>query len=257
MRQLACILIALAIAGVYGDEPDKLVNGIPTTIEKNPHCVSLRIKNSHFCGGSIIDEKFILTAGHCVALLVQNPSLKQQATVVTGTTYLNSGGQHYEIKNVWYHDNYNPRALGRGPYDLGLIELTGPIQFDEKTQPIKLPTKDVKKGDSVTIAAWGSTGFRKTMHNELQKLNAGVMLPNECQTYHSLFMRIHQKNEFCTLIKKGVGLCNGDSGSGLYDDETGCIVGLVSGGRPCAEGYPDVYTKVYPYISWINEKMGK
>ncbi|XP_018377214.1 PREDICTED: chymotrypsin-2-like [Trachymyrmex cornetzi] len=254
MGQRTCLLIALAVLGVYGDEPNKLVNGIPTTIEKNPHCVSLRINNSHFCGGSIIGSQYILTAGHCVAPLFSDDSLRKSVTVVTGTTYLDKGGQVYNVEKLWHHDNYNPRALGRGPHDMGLIKLTSPIEFSPTQKPVKLPTKNVTKSDSVTIAAWGSTDFNKPVHNNLQKLTADVMLPDTCQIYHSFIMKIY-KNEFCILIKEGIGLCKGDSGSGLIQDSDGTIIGLVSGGRPCAKGYPNVYTNVYPYLSWIKEKM--
>lgn len=36
----------------------------------------------------------------------------------------------------------------------------------------------------------------------------------------------------------------------MYNDE---LVGVVSFGAPCALGFPDVYTNVYLYKSWINE----
>ncbi|XP_011867932.1 PREDICTED: chymotrypsin-1-like [Vollenhovia emeryi] len=254
MTQLACILIALAIVGVYGDEPEKLVNGIPADVKDYPHCISIRANGNHMCGGSIIDKQYILTAAHCVVPLMQDSRLRESVTVVTGTTYLNAGGQAHKVEKMWYHDNYNLRALGRSSNDIGLIKLTEPIEFGPTQQAIKLPTKDIAKGDAVTIAAWGSTGFGKPIHDNLQKLNAKAMLPEECQAYHSFLMHIN-KNEVCTLITKGTGLCHGDSGSGLIQDSDGTIIGLVSGGRPCATGYPDVYTNVFRYVSWINEKM--
>lgn len=81
-----------------------------------------------------------------------------------------------------------------------------PIEFGPTQKPVKLPTKNVTKSDGVMIAAWGSTGFNKPVHNNLQKLTANVMLPDTCQVYHSFIMKIY-KNEFCILIKKGIGLC--------------------------------------------------
>jgi len=254
MKQLACILIALAVVGVYGDEPDKLVNGIPAKIEDYPHCVSIRVNNNHMCGGSIIDKQYILTAAHCVVPLLQDSRLRQAATVVTGTTYLSKDGQNYKIEKLWHHEKYNLRALGRSPYDIGIIKLASPIELGPNQKAIALPTRDIAKDDKVTIAAWGSTGFRQPIHDNLQKLSSTVMLPEECQKYHLLLMNVH-KSELCTLITKGTGLCHGDSGSGLINEDEGTITGLVSGGRPCAQGYPDVYTSVYYHKSWIEEKM--
>ncbi|XP_011156988.3 chymotrypsin-2-like [Solenopsis invicta] len=258
MRQISCILIALAIVGVYGDEPDKLVNGIPTTIEEYPHCVSLRVKdNNHFCCGSIIDPEYILTAGHCIVPLEQDSSLMESLTIVSGTTYLDNGGEVHKAAKVWLHENYNTRSSGRGPYDIGLIKLTKPMEFGPTQRSVLLPTKKSEKNMEVTIGAWGSEGFRKPIHNNLQKLDASVMLADTCQTYHHFIMKIH-KHEICTLIKRGTGMCNGDSGSGLItntDIEKREIVGVTSGGIPCATGYPDVFTDVYSYVSWIKEKM--
>ncbi|XP_024885004.1 chymotrypsin-1-like isoform X2 [Temnothorax curvispinosus] len=253
MKQLACILIALAIVGAYGDEPDKLVNGIPANIEDYPHCVSIRVDNTHFCGGSIIDKQHILTAGHCVAPLIQDSRLRKSVTVVTGTTYLNEGGQSHKVEKLWYHDDYNPRA-SRGNYDIGLIKLTSPIQFGPKVRQIGLPRRNIAENDGVTIAAWGAMGLGKPIHKNLQKLYANAMLPQECQQYHGNSMLIHN-NEFCTLISYGTGLCTGDSGSGLLRNSDRTIVGLVSGVRPCAIGYPDVYTNVYTFVPWIQQKM--
>jgi len=258
MKQLACILIALAVVGVYGDEPDKLVNGIPTKIENYPHCISMRNYGSHMCGGSIIDKQYVLTAAHCLVSLIQNPLSKRTVTVVAGTTYLNQGGQSYKIANMWVHESYDPNdPTGRGPYDIGLIKLATPIQFSSSAQAIKLPSRDIAANDAVTIAAWGSTGYGRPIHNDLQKLSSKAMPPNICQEYHKGVMRVHQTNEFCTLIAKGTGLCHGDSGSGLIRDSDRTLVGLVSGGRPCATGYPDVYTNVFPYIFWLREKMAE
>ncbi|XP_018303724.1 chymotrypsin-1-like [Mycetomoellerius zeteki] len=110
-----------SFTGIYGDESEKLVNGIPTSIQQYPHCVSLRNDNKHFCGGNIIDSRYILTAGHCVAFLVHK-SLRQSLTVVTGTTYLNTDGQDYKIEQVWCHENYDPFDT-RSPHDIGLIKV--------------------------------------------------------------------------------------------------------------------------------------
>ncbi|XP_077260637.1 chymotrypsin-2-like [Temnothorax americanus] len=256
MKQISCILIALAtIVAVYGDEPEQLVNGIPANIEDYPHSVSIRVNNNHICGGSIIDKQYILTAAHCVVPLIRDSKKMQSTTVVAGSAYLNSGGKAYKVQRLWIHENYNPNSpSGRAPYDIGLIKLTLPIQFGPKVRQIGLPRRNIAENDGVTIAAWGAMGLGKPIHKNLQKLYANAMLPQECQQYHGNSMLIHN-NEFCTLISYGTGLCTGDSGSGLLRNSDRTIVGLVSGVRPCAIGYPDIYTNVYTFVPWIQQKM--
>lgn len=87
------------------------------------------------------------------------------------------------------------------------FQLSTAITFNARQQPIKLPTSGTVRGESVTIVAWGSTGYRQRVHNDLQKLDARVMLQDECQRYHQNFMKVHP-NEFCTLITHGTGACN-------------------------------------------------
>ena len=43
----------------------------------------------------------------------------------------------------------------------------------------------------------------------------------------------------------------GDSGGPLVAD--GQIIGIASFMAPCAIGMPDVFTRVYPYLGWIEE----
>lgn len=50
-------------------------------------------------------------------------------------------------------------------------------------------------------------------------------------------------NIYCVL--------QGDSGGPLVTD--GVQIGIVSFGVPCGKAYPDVYTRVYHYLDWIND----
>lgn len=43
----------------------RIVGGELVSIKSFPYQVSLQYRNNHMCGGSIISEKFILTAAHC------------------------------------------------------------------------------------------------------------------------------------------------------------------------------------------------
>lgn len=110
--------------GVYADEPERLVNGIPTNIENYPHIVSIRTKGNHMCGGNLISTRLVLTAAHCVEPLVNDAKLRRDLTVVSGTTLLSSGGQINKVSRMWYHENFNINARsGDISSDIGLLEV--------------------------------------------------------------------------------------------------------------------------------------
>ena len=44
----------------------KIIDGQETAINEYPWMVSLQLANGHFCGGSLISEKWVLTAAHCI-----------------------------------------------------------------------------------------------------------------------------------------------------------------------------------------------
>lgn len=62
------LLLVAALLGVAFASPfnGRIVGGSDAILGQFPHQISLRLKGSHNCGGSIISSKYILTAAHCV-----------------------------------------------------------------------------------------------------------------------------------------------------------------------------------------------
>ncbi|XP_014469964.1 PREDICTED: chymotrypsin-2-like [Dinoponera quadriceps] len=248
MMQLAYILIAFAVVGIHADEPERLVNAVNTSIDKYPFAVSISKQGHHNCGGAIINKRFILTAAHCVEPYKDKPIMNEMK-VLSGTTTLNSGGVLYDIEDMYYHEKYDPQNVG---YDIGLIKLAKDIEFNDVQKPVPLPSCDapIPQGKRVSIVAWGRLFHRGPVSNNLQILNTFYMTYSECQKYHTQKI---PAIEFCTFIAPSLGTCNGDSGSAVICD--GKIIGVVSAGRPCATGVPDIKTDICSHMDWIQNTM--
>ncbi|XP_015602364.1 chymotrypsin-2 [Cephus cinctus] len=232
------ILIPLILADENFDE-GKIVGGAAAEDGQYPYQVSLRLNDRHFCGGSILTERWILTAAHCLSGF-NDTSIK----VVTGTNTLDEGGDSYQSKRIVSHPKYSA-ALIRN--DVGLIEVDKDIIFGDKVAPVKLPTTDFSKSDyPAVLSGWGTTTYPGKPPNELQHIKLTVIDQRDCL---NTSLRV-TNNNICTLNKKGEGACHGDSGGPLVADDV--QIGIVSWGTPCARGRPDVFTRVYSYVDWIH-----
>lgn len=78
----------------------------------------------HFCSGSILTSRHIVTAAHCL-----DPNGKKELiSIVAGTLLWNSGGVRHHIAEIELHDQFK-KYKG---YDIGIITLNDSIQFNDK-----------------------------------------------------------------------------------------------------------------------------
>ncbi|XP_076176632.1 chymotrypsin-1-like [Ptiloglossa arizonensis] len=216
----------------------KLVNGVNSRKGQFPYTVSLRIRNQHFCGGSIINKNHILTAAHCVR--AAGPEINH-ATVVTGTIYLDRDGESHPVAAMYYVANYP------GNRDIGMIKLADNINFNRHQQPIPLATRRPPENEYAVVSGWGLTSTPPSNpSNTQQYLRVKMIDRNTCRR---AFRDV--TTEICTLNHgHEEGTCSGDSGGPLVYN--GQLVGVVSRGVPCAKGFPDIFTSVYDNLQFIN-----
>ncbi|XP_018403822.1 PREDICTED: transmembrane protease serine 3-like [Cyphomyrmex costatus] len=244
MRALVCFIL---VALVYGTEgAPHIIGGKDAPVGKFPYQISLKYFGSHRCGGSIIDNRNILTAAHCVDGLEDSvDNLK----VHVGTNLLNVPGDVYNVESVSVNSNYDGYLLIN---DVALVHLKNPITYNKLVQPINLTTSDAGlEGKPCTLSGWGTTWLGGSTPNKLQEIELIVYPHKDCKRSDSKVTDSH----ICTLTKTGQGACHGDSGGPLVAN--GAQIGIVSYGVPCAVGFPDVYTRVSSFISWINAHLKK
>ncbi|XP_053593018.1 chymotrypsin-1-like [Microplitis demolitor] len=234
------VILFVGIAAVNGSPVARVVGGGDAPDGKYPYQVSLNVLNSHICGGSIIDKRFILTAAHCV---VKIPEVFM--TIIVGTNSLSKGGAIYKVDKFIIHD-FDPSMILN---DIALIRTDRDIEFNDKVQPIKISDHNFHlHGDPAVLTGWGYThASGVNAPDRLQEINLKIYEHEECEKHWWNL----PESQICTLTESGEGACMGDSGGPLVAD--GVQIGIVSYGEPCAQGLPDVYTRVYHYADWIND----
>nr|XP_022914398.1 chymotrypsin-2-like [Onthophagus taurus] len=233
---------------VANNNQSRIVGGHDATDGQFPYQISLRYNGHHICGGSIIQENYILTAAHCID--GQKPD---NFTIVTGSNLLDTGGDSYQVEKIIQHPDYNSQSIKN---DIALLKLTDNIHYGDKVGQIKLPSDDIGPNVGVVLSGWGTLTYPGKPPNKLQTIELTTIPNLRCMLEHPIlgfFMGGVSTTTVCTFSKAGEGACHGDSGGPLVEGDH--QIGVVSWGIPCGKGSPDVFTRVYSYLGWINDNM--
>ncbi|XP_067634337.1 trypsin-3-like [Eurosta solidaginis] len=222
----------------------RIVGGTPARNINIPYIVSLFYFYSHHCGGSIINERTVLTAAHCL----QN-SIYKYFKVHAGTKTISSSreGIVVGVSAVHYHNMFNFKTMD---YDIGLVRMVKAISYRYNIQPISLPAPyedAVQDGDMARVSGWGVTKPGGSASAYLRYANVPIVNQNICDLLHR---GITDRMICAGYDNGGADACQSDSGGPLEYD--GKIVGIVSWGVSCAlPNKPGVYTRVSELIPWI------
>jgi len=240
----------------------RIVGGEEASDGEFPFQVSLRsvgaVGLTHFCGGSIIDENWVLTAAHCCA--GQIPATMH---VVAGGIKLNNFENEEEPRNldaIIGHPDYSAATISN---DACLLKMKEPFEWTEFVQPIALPAvmQDTAAGSMVTVTGWGTTSEGALgLPNVLHKVSVPVVSDEDCNASYGASGYAVADSMICAgLPEGGKDSCQGDSGGPFFSNEspeTRELLGIVSWGIGCARaGYPGVYTEVSHFVEWITETM--
>lgn len=108
----------------------------------------------HFCGCSIINEKWVLTAAHCLYYSALPPL---SVRILVGTNDLKTGGKYYTAKRFVLHESFNNPRLS---YDIALIQVKQTIEFNDRVKPIELSSEEVPDDAVLQLTGWGKITVR-------------------------------------------------------------------------------------------------
>jgi len=244
----------------------RIVGGKDAKDGEFPWQVSIRnlagIGYSHFCGGSIIDKKWILTSAACC--------LNQFTWVI----HVVAGGielfiteeeeeQRRDAAQTIMHPNYDPTTQMN---NICLIHLKESLRWTEWVQPLALPEQgqETDPGTLCTVTGWGLTNKDGFPKSKLHKADIPIIADEECHRAYAgtgteLILDTNGTIFCAGLPEVGTGTtCLGDEGGPLICGSDGSVqsIGIVSESLQCGNpAYPDVFTKTSYYVDWIRETM--
>lgn len=129
-----------------------VIGGQNATKGQFPYQASLRLKINlqHFCGASIISDRFLLTAAHCV----DDTSSPDLLVAVIGALHVSHGGIVMNIDKLKQHERWDVNRLIN---DIALLRTAKKIAFCENIQPIALPSQNLPSEGftPVLLSGWG------------------------------------------------------------------------------------------------------
>lgn len=183
-----------------------------------PHQVYLEYGGEYKCGGSLISDKFVLTAAHCI----ETESHKDLVIVVGdhNRTDPNDGQQKIGASNVLIHPGYNP--FPKNKFDLAIIELKEPVSLRSEVGIVCLPndTANTFIGSDLISSGWGRTEEDSSVFSDVLKaMHAKGISNEECQKHAlDVFGRLLYigEDEICALSSEASSIGFGDSGGKIY-----------------------------------------
>jgi secreted trypsin-like serine protease len=249
---LLYFLICLSNANA---QPQNIFGGTPIDISQVPWQISLEFNGNHGCGGSILNEEWVLTAAHCAQ--GQNPS---SLIVHAGSTnqLLNNIGQRIVVDQIIIHPNWNGDVTSGS--DVALLHLSEPLCFNANVQPIQLNSTQVTPGTIGLITGWGRTQTGGPVQANL--LQASIPIISDIQANSIL----NNGTNGCSppqnsvdetqiaLFQQGFAAGPGDSGGPMvvFSNGSALLAGVSSWGGCPRNNFPTIYADVNELNTFIS-----
>ncbi|KAF9405012.1 hypothetical protein HW555_014054, partial [Spodoptera exigua] len=203
------------------------------------------------CGGTVISERFILTAAHCISTKALG-NVSYAALGLLKRTDPKELWNIHKIKRIIPHPEYSAPSKY---HDIALLETETEINFGKNLLPACLDT-GTNKENTAEASGWGRLGHRKSLADTLQVKFDDATCANHFPPHRHLKHGYDSEKQSCYGNNGDIiDTCEGDSGGPLQTNQFKCqytVVGVTSYGKNCGiPGSAGMYTRVSYYVPWI------
>lgn len=237
-----------AVSTCVSTKQVRVVNGIRTQANTG-WMVSLRYRNEHKCGGSLVRESWVLTASQCF------PS---------GNADLKDYEAWLGVHNIYERDEKNKQIMnisqlvfGPKGSNLVLLILSRPAILSNFVNYIKLPYYGctIPEKTDCTIYGWGHTGTNN-YDGLLREAQLQIVGTEKCNEDLKGKITVNESEICAKSINANTGPCERDYGGPLVceENETKLVQGVIIPGRGCAiHNRPGIFVRVAYYATWIHK----
>ncbi|XP_053947425.1 serine protease 7 [Anastrepha ludens] len=256
---------------------NKIYSGTDADLYEFPWMVLLEYNRrsgglSTNCAGSLISNRYVLTAAHCVKgdiekkigllIAVRLGEYDTTKEVDCNEYSCTSAALRVGVEETIPHEQYRDNSANK-ENDIALLRLDQDVRFSNSIRPICLPSAVKQErsapasGTLYTVAGWGRT-LRSPKSAIIQKLQVPLVDLAQCQQKYRERKVNVVDSHICAGGVYAEDSCEGDSGGPLmrFRNDAWVLEGIVSFGFKCGlSGWPAVHTRVANYDNWIRSKV--
>ncbi|OXB60895.1 hypothetical protein ASZ78_014447, partial [Callipepla squamata] len=163
----------------------RIIGGANSVEGEWPWQASLQVRGRHICGGTLIADRWVVSAAHCF----QDERLASPSvwTVYLGKYFQNISSHtevSFKVIRLFLHPYYEEDSHD---YDVALLQLDHPVITSPFIQPICLPASShlFEPGLHCWITGWGALKEGGHISNILQKVDVQIIQQDICsEAYH-------------------------------------------------------------------------